>query len=88
MEAAVGEFRRQIVIDEPDCGFVPRDVLRRLHRHVLERPETTVAAVVAEAVTFCVRCVLNIEEIAPEVARMAFAGRVVEPVPSRKGGAA
>ena len=80
IEAAAVECRRQLLVEEIDTGFVPRDVLRSLHCYVMNDPQTTVAAVTARALTLLFKNVLNCEEVAPEVARMILAGRTIEPV--------
>jgi hypothetical protein len=80
IEAAAAEFRRQMLTDEPDTSFVPADVLRQLNRYVCDRADVTVAAVVGKAVTMLFRNFLNVEEVAPEVARLILPGRTVEPI--------
>ena len=80
IEAAAVECRRQLLVEEIDTGFVPRDVLRSLHCYVMNDPQTTIAAVTARALTLLFKNYLNIEEVAPEIARMILAGRSIEPI--------
>lgn len=77
---AAEEFKRQMVMDEPDTGFVPAAVLREVHVHVMDNPNITVAAVVGRAVKMLFQNYLNCEEIGPELAKIILQGRLVEPV--------
>lgn len=77
---AATEFKRQMVMDESDTGFVPAPVLRQLHTYVMNDPTTTVAAVVGRSVKMLFQNYLNAEEIGPELAKIILAGRPVEPM--------
>lgn len=83
IEAAT-EMKQQVLAAGPDASLLPADVERRLSGHLYDNPNTTVAAVVSRCVTFWFRCVSNVEEIAPDLARIILAGRPVEPAPATK----
>ena len=86
--AAAAELKRQAASGCLDDTLLPADVAVRLRDHLFDNPAVSAAGIISRATTFYFRQLLNCEEVHPNLARMLLAGRVVEPVPAMKGGAA